>query len=112
MVNYGVSWRRAGGFFKNHQARLHKATLVKLLKFEQAKRLSRSSPSASHGIYGSPEPSKLKLLGVTLKSDITLDLRSCCSGAMNPMSHNDRQGGLQGNMIRLEGWMRSTGMSG
>ena len=47
-----------------------------LRKFGQAQRPCRSTEIASHGIVGYAEPSKLKLLGVTLKLVITLHLRS------------------------------------
>ena len=67
-------------------------------------------------MLGYAEASKLKLLGVTPKSVITLHVGSLSQRPIEWELHynasQQKAGALQGNNIHLEGWMRSTGMSG
>ena len=79
-----------GGFLGHHEAKMHQLSGVKLRKFQQAQRLPRSSQSASHGTLGSAEPSRLQLLGVTMKLVITLYPGPCHGGPLN-RNHNERQ---------------------
>ena len=100
-----------GGFLGHHKARLHRSTSVNLRKFQRAHCLPTSSQSASHGIVGSAKPSRLGLLGVTLKAVITLH-RGSLSQQPTELEAQQKAWGLQGNSIYLERWMRSTGTLG
>ena len=90
---------------------MHQLSGVKLRKLQQAQRLPRSSQSASHGTLGSAKPSRRQLLGVTVKLIITLYPGSL-SRRPTESESQQKEGGLQGNNIRPEGCMYSTGMSG